>query len=170
MKQYLRSSVVVLLVIVVTLVAFGQQSEGQQRRSQFFKNFLQRQNKAVETILVQAGKLKTDLDEMTTNIGRRQDLSKAQGFNFREEWAKTSEEMQKKRELIEQQVMKLTPPSQLRAEHQESIAELQSIHALAVEEKAEKTAKHLEELIAKRNKEFGDTMQKLGFPAGRPMR
>jgi hypothetical protein len=170
MKQYLTSSVVVLLVIAAALVAFGQQSERQQRGAQFRQKFLQRQTSAVETILEQAGKMKTDLDEMVTSLGRRTDPSKNEGFNFREEWGKKFEEWQETREVIEQQLWKLTPPSQLRAEHNESIAELQFIHEQAVEEKAEKTAKYLEELIAKRSKEFGDTMKKLGFPASRQSR
>ncbi|MHC4538314.1 MAG: hypothetical protein ACYS74_00860 [Planctomycetota bacterium] len=72
----------------------------------------------------------------------------------RQEWWKILE-------VIEQQVVKLVPPDRLRARHQESIAELQAIHALAVEEKAEKTTKHLEELIARRNKDFEDNMEKL---------
>jgi len=167
MKQHLRSSVVALVVIVAALVAFGQQSE----RGPLAPQFLQRQTRAVETILEQAGKMKTDLDEMF-KLGESfaRHPSKEEGFNFRKEWGKTLEELQEKREVIEQQVLKLTPPSQLRAEHRESIAELQAIQALATTEKAEKTGKHIEELIANRNKEFGETMKKLGFPAGRPRR
>lgn len=169
MKQHLMSSVVTLVVIAAALVAFGQQSE----RGPLSPQFLKRQTRAVETILEQAGKMKTDLDEMFKlgeSLVSNQEPSKEEGRNFRKEWGKTLEELQEKREVIEQQIMKLTPPSQLRADHKESIAELQSIHALAVAEKAEKTTKHLEELIAKRNKEFGDTMQKLGFPAGKRRR
>ncbi|MHC4559256.1 MAG: hypothetical protein ACYTFW_15260 [Planctomycetota bacterium] len=162
MKRYLISSVVALVVLVVALVAFGQQSERRQRRTQYFQGVA----KAIETIQEQAGKLKTVLEEtakLGKSIGNWQDLSEEERDKFREEMEKTREEWQEILEVIEQQFVILTPPRQLRAEHEESIAKLQAIHTLAVEEKAEKTTKHIEELIAKRNKEYEDTMKKLGL-------
>jgi len=71
---------------------------------------------------------------------------------------------------FERQVTILKGRRQLDTEHEESIAEIQAIYALATSEKAEKTAKRLEELIAKRNKEHEDTMQKLGLEQFGPRR
>jgi hypothetical protein len=164
MKRYLISSVAVLLVLALAWIAFGQeQSERAQRRARY----RDAQKKAIEVIQEQAGKLKPAFEEaVKRGEGFRnwQDLSEEERSKFREEWIKKREEWEKMIETIEKQLTTLKWPRRLKAEHGESIAELRAIHALAVEEKAEKTTKHLEELIAKRNKEFEDTMEKLGVP------
>jgi len=59
MKRYLISTVVVLVVLAVALVAFGQQAEWRKRMAQY----RQAQTKAIETIQGQAGKLKVALEE-----------------------------------------------------------------------------------------------------------
>jgi uncharacterized Ntn-hydrolase superfamily protein len=73
------------------------------------------------------------------------------------------EERQQALAVIEQQVVRLKGPRQLRTEHEESIDELRSIQELAKKENANETAKHVEELIAKRQKEYEATIEKLGF-------
>ena len=165
MKKYLISTVAVLLVLAVAWIAFGQeQSERAQRRAQRMAR-IQAATKVIETIQEQAGKLKTALEEgaIFGSIGSRQDLSEEERAKLREEVMKNREEWWKMLAVIEQQFTIPKGRRQRDREHEESIAELQTIQALATTEKAEKTAKRLEELIAKRNKEHEDTMQKLGL-------
>ena len=162
MKRYLISIVVILVVLAVALVAFGQQAEWRQRMAQY----RQAQTKAIETIQEQAGKMKTALEESargSESFSRWQELSEDERAKLRERYTKMREERQQALAAIEQQVTILKGRRQLDREHEESIAELQTIQALATTEKAEKTAKRLEELIANRNKEHEDTMQKLGL-------
>lgn len=172
MKQHLGSSVVVPVVVAAALVAFGRQSESRQSRRELVVAYFKAQPKAIEVIQEQAGKLEMAIREYGRSskiAGPRQNLSEEERDNLRREsgntLAKRREVFFEALEVIEQQILKLTYPQRHREKHEESIAELRAIHALATEEKAEKTTKHLEELIAKRNKEFADTLQRIGLPA-----
>jgi len=161
MKRYLISAVVVLLVLALAWVAFGQE---QSERAQRFAQYRQAQTKAIELIQEQAAKLKTALEESTRrDWSNWRDLSEEERAKLRERFMKMRQERQQALAVIEQQVVRLKGPRQLSTEHEESIAELQAIHELAVKEKATETAKHVEELIAKRNKTYEDTVQELGF-------
>lgn len=160
MKRYLISAVVVLVVLAAAWIVFGQE---QSERSQRFAQYRQAQTKAIELIGQQAAKLKAGMEALTMPEGFA-DLSEEEKAKLREKFIKMREERQQALAVIEQQIMVLKGRRQLDQEHEESIAELQAIHELAVDEKATKTAKHIEELIAKRNREFEDTMQKLGLP------
>jgi len=161
MKRYLISTVAILIVITVALVAFGQDREQWRQR---MAQYRERQNKAIEAIGQQVAKLKAGMEApMPRTEGGFQDMTEEERANFRERFMKMREERQQALAAIEQHIMVLKGRRQLDREQEESIAELQSIQALAASEKAEKTAKRLEELIAKRNKEYEDTMQKLGL-------
>jgi len=167
MKRYLISTVVILVVLAVAWVAFGQQQSEQAQR---FAQYRQAQTKAIEVIQAQAARLKAGMETPRFDRSRWQDMSDEERNNLRERFTKMREERQQALAAIEQQVMRLKGRRQLDREHEESIAELQTIQALATTEKAEKTAKRLEELIAKRNKEYEDTMQKLGLERFGPRR
>ena len=161
MKRYLISTVVVLAVLAVALVAFGQGAEEWRQR---MAQFRQAQVKAIEVMEQQVAKLKTGMEQPAGfDPSRFQEMSEEEQAKFREERMKRREERQQALGVIEKQITRLKGPRQLRTEHEESIAELQAIHALAVKENAKETAKRLEDIIAKRNKAFEDTMQKLGF-------
>ncbi len=160
MKRYLISTVVVLVVLTMVWIAFGQQSE----RAQRFARYRQAQQKAVEAIEEQVGKLKASMEERSRrDRGSWQDLSEEERTKLRERYSKMREERMEVLAAIEQQLMILKGRRQLEAEREESLGELQAIHKLAVDEKAEETAKRLMQLILKRNKEFEATMQKLGL-------
>ena len=160
MKRYVISSLVVLVVLAMVWAAFGQQEERRQR----YSRYRQAQQKAVEAIQKQVEKLKASMEETTSrDRGRWQDLSEDERAKLRERYSKMRDERLKVLAAIGQQVTILKGRRQLEAEHEESIAELQAIRRLAVEEKAEETAKRLMQLILKRNKEFEATMQKLGL-------
>ena len=161
MKRYIISTVAVLVVLAVAWIAFGQE---QSERGQRMAQYRQAQLKAIEAIQEQAGKLKADMEETSRpDFSNWQNLSEEERAKLRERFRKMREERQQALAVIEQRIMVLKGRRQLDTEHEESVAELQAIHSLAVSEKAEKTAKRLEELIAKRNKEHEDAMQKLGL-------
>ena len=163
MNRYLISSVAVLVILAVAWIAFGQQ---QSERAQRYAQYRQAQLKAIEAIQEQAGKLKTALEESakrSESFRNWQELSEEERAKLRERFTKMREERQQALAAIEQRVMVLKGRRQLDTEHEESIAELQAVHSLAVNEKAKQTAKRLEELIAKRNKEHEDAMKKLGL-------
>jgi len=160
MKRYLMSAVVVLMVLALVWVAFGQEESD---RAQRMAQYRQAQMKAIEAIQEQTAKLKAGVEASSFDRSRFQELSEEEKAKLKETFTKVREERQQALAAIEQQIMILKGRRQLDREHEESIAELQEIQALATSEKAEKTAKHLEELIAKHNKEYEDTMQKLGL-------
>lgn len=167
MKRYLMSAVVVLVVLSLVWIAFGQE---QSDRAQRFARYRQAQTNAIEAIQAQAAKLKAGMEAPRFDRSRWQDMSEEERAKLRETFTKMREERQQALAVIERQVTILKGRRQLDREHEESIAEIQAIYALARSEKAEKTAKRLEELIAKRNKEHEDTMQKLGLEQFGPRR
>jgi septal ring factor EnvC (AmiA/AmiB activator) len=167
MKRYLISGVIILTMVAVSWVAFGQpQGDFRERMAKM----REAQAKAVEIIQQQAAKLATSMEPPAFDRDRFQEMSDEEREKFREQMMKQREERQQALAAIEQQVMVLKGRRSLQQEHDASIAELKEIQALATKEKAAETAKRLEKLIAKRNKEFEDTIQKLGIPdmPGRP--
>jgi DNA anti-recombination protein RmuC len=165
MKRYLITTVVVL---AAAWIAFGQE---QSERAQRMARFRQEQLKAIEAIQEQAAKLKAGMEQMPRpDFGRWQDLSEEERNQLRERFTKMREERQKALETIEQQVVRLKGPRQLRTEHEESINELKRIQELAQKENADETAKHVEELIAERQEKFEQTLKKLGFDQFGPRR
>ena len=159
MKRYLILSVVVLTVLAAAWMVFGQE---QSERAQRFAQYRQAQTKAIEMIQEQAARLKAGMEAQMRPEGYA-DLSEEEKAKLKEKFAKMREERQQALEVIEQQVLILKGRRQLDQEHEESVAELQTIVELATKEKATETTNHVEKLIAKRNKEFEDTMQKLGL-------
>jgi len=164
MKKHLISAVAILAVLVMTWAAFGQQDQDERRQRR--ARMREAQGAAIEAIQDQAAKIKSSFEESARARGDRsswQDLSEDERAERRERFMKMREEQQKAIEVIEQQIVLLKGPRQLRTEHEASIEQLQAIQALAVKEQAKETAKHVEEMIAKRNKEFEEMMEKLGF-------
>jgi DNA anti-recombination protein RmuC len=165
MKRYLIPT---LVVLAAAWIVFGQE---QTERAQRWARNRQVQAEAIETIQEQAGKLKAAMEEAPPPDSRRwQDLSEEERNQRRERFMKMREERQKTLETIEQEVVRLKGPRQLRTEHEESINELKKIQELAQGEDADETAKHVEQLIAKRQEEFEKTVKKLGFDQFGPRR
>jgi hypothetical protein len=149
------------VVLVTVWAAFGQQKEKKEGSQRSAKS-RQTQLEAVKIIQEQAAKLKADMEAPAAKP-EGQELSAEEKAKLKESFTKMREERMKAVAVIEQQIAKLKGQRQLKTEHEESLSELQEIHKLAVKEKAEETAKRIMELIIKRNKEFEDTMTKLGF-------
>jgi DNA anti-recombination protein RmuC len=159
-KNYLISTAVIL---ALAWIAFGQeQSEWAQR----WARYREAQGKAIAAIQEQAEKLKTAFEESAKRMAsfrNWQDLSEDERAKLREEGAKRREEWGKMLEEIEQQVAMLKGRRQLSAEHEEAIAEFKKIQEMAEKENADETAKHIEELIAKRQEAFEETLRRLGL-------
>ena len=169
MKKYLISTVAVIIVLAVVLVAFGQQ-ERPRMRGGF--NREARQN-AIATIETQLAKLKEGMGQQPTfDRSRFQEMTDEERAEFREQMMKRREAQQAALAAIEQQVMILKGGRQLQTEHDEAMAELQTIHAQAEKEEASKTAKSIQALIDKRTKKLEETAEKLGIRLrrGRRMR
>jgi len=161
MKRYLISIIAFLVVLAVVLVAFGQEERPRMRGG--FMNREAQQN-AIAAIEKQLGKLKTSMEaSMPRPEGGFQEMSEEERAKFREQMMKQREQQAAVVAAIEQQVMILKGGRQLQAEHDEAMAELQAIHALAVKEKATETAKSIQALIDKRTKTLEDTAEKLGI-------
>jgi len=161
MRKYVISSVAVLVVLAACWVVFGQQ-EGQRQR---FGQYREAQMKAIEVIQAQSAKLKAAWEEAAKESQGRdfQNLSEEERTKLRETFTKRREEQQKMVAAIEQEVARLKGPRRLRTEFDESMADLKAILDKAKEEKAQGTAELLDKLIAKKQKQLDDTLQKLGF-------
>jgi DNA anti-recombination protein RmuC len=184
MKKYLISAVAVLVVLAVTLGMYAQaqaageagegRDEGPQGRIRGgMMRYTERLQAAVTEIETQVAKLKENMKaqaEMPRFRGGQEGderPSEEEITKMREQRTKMREQQQAAVAIIEQQLM-ILKGNQLQTEHEESIAELEAVHKIAMEEKAEKTAKRIQDMIAKRNKAFQDTVEKLGIRLRRP--
>jgi len=117
----------------------------------------QEQLKAIEAIEEQLAKLKAAMRSMGTEDRRRfRDLSEEERVKLREQMVKAGQERQRAIRAIEEQLATLRGPGrpqQPQAGRQPSIGELKAIHDLAVKEEATQTAKRLERLIARYQRE-----------------
>ena len=127
------------------------------------------QLKAIEEIQGQVAKLKAAIEAMPGPEERSKwrDLSEEERTKLRERMGGVFRERQQAIRAIEEQIAELRGPRPPSAESQERIRELRAIHALAVEEKAEKTAERLQRLIARYQGESGDRPRE---PGQRPER
>jgi hypothetical protein len=167
MKRYLITSIAVIVVLTVALVAFGQQNQGERPRMRGGFNREAQQN-AVATIETELAKIKKSMETpMQMPEGGFQNMSEEERTKFREQRMKEREEQTAALDKIEQQIMILKGGRQLQQEHQAKIDELQTIQAMAQKENATKTAKYVEDMIAKSNKDFEAMAEKLGIRLGR---
>jgi len=116
----------------------------------------QEQLKAIEAIEEQVAKLKAAMQSTGREArGSFRDLSEEERAKLRERMVKAGQERQGAIRAIEEQLAKLRGPGRPQAGRQPSIGELKAIHGLAVKEKATQTAKRLERLIARYQREPG---------------
>jgi len=117
----------------------------------------QEQLKAIEAIEEQLAKLKAAIEAIPGREyrSRFRDLSEEERTKLREKMAKAGRDRQTAIRTIEQQLATLRGPGRPQAGRQPSIIELKVIHGLAVKEKATQTARRLERLIARYQRESG---------------
>jgi hypothetical protein len=139
MKRYVVSIVILLVVTSAARAAPAEKEKGK--------------GKAQDVILVQPGGRKAPEE-----LGRRARLSgeemKAERRRGRDEFARGMMHREQLRKLDEQ-------INQRRGEHERFVGELKAIKKLALEEKAEKTAKRIQELIDKSTGRFNEDVGKL---------
>ncbi len=168
MKRYLITSVAVVAVLAVVMVASGQGPQGERPRMGRGGFNSEAQQNAITAIEAELAKIKKSMEtQMPRPEGGFQDMSEEERQKFRDQRMKQREEQAAALATIEQQIMILKGGRQLQEEHQQKIEELQAIQTMATNEKATKTAKHVEEMIAKSNKDFEAMAEKLGIRLGR---
>lgn len=123
----------------------------------------ERQIEAVSAIEQQLGKIKQQLESPSRDRQRWQEMSEEERTKLREQYRKVREQRQQSIGLIEEQLGKLKGRRRIQELHDNGIAKLKTIHALAVKEKATETAAAIEKMIAERNKGFKEKMEKLGM-------
>jgi len=179
MKRYLIPIIAVLVVLAVTLVAFGQaedrarQREGmrerfqnmsEEERAKFREQMRARggfgrggflssedQQKAIKVIEAQLAKLKAA--QITRPTGGFRDLPEDERAKIMEKYRKVRQERQQALQTIIAQVARLQGRRQPAAEAGQyiivNVGDLKPIQAAAVKEKAKETAQLLDRLIAR---------------------
>jgi len=124
------------------------------------------QLKVIAAVEEQIAKLKALIESQAgpEEFAKMRELPEEERTKLREKFAKAREERQKAVEAIEQNIVKLRGERPAIEEHQKFIAELQAIRELATKEKAGETAKRIEQLIERRQKEF--ELKSPGMPGG----
>ena len=165
MKRYFILTVAVLSVVALTLGVYAQPQGGGQGGGRMRGGFGNReaQQAAITAIEAQLAKLKSSMEAQPERPqGNFQDMSDEERTKFREAMMKQREEQAAILAVIDDQVM-ILKGRQLQTEHEQAMEELQAIQAMAQSENATKTAKHVEELIAKKNQAFEQKAEKLGI-------
>jgi len=165
MKRYLISSVAVLTVLAVALIAFGQpQGDFRERMAKM----REAQAKALEVIQQQVAALKKGMEQPAFDRSRFQEMSDEEREKFREERMKAREARQTAISMIITQVALLQGQPQP-AEGERYIlvntAALKAVQGLATKEKATETAERIKELLEPPRRGFGG---RRGQPGERP--
>ena len=184
MKRYLILTTVVLAVLLTAWTVFAQGTpagegakvvrpadvnrpalpEGRPARPRGMGMDRGEQMKAVAAIEEQVAKLKALIEAQpgTEEFAKMKELSEEERTKTREKFAKAREERQNVLNAIEQNIAKLRG-GRPRVEQQQLVDELQAIRDMAREEKAEQTAKRLEQLLERQK---GPEGRLQGPPAG----
>ena len=158
MKKYLITTIAVLAVLAVVLTAFGQEDRPRMRGGMG----REAQQNAIAAIEAKCAEFKKGMEQQPAfNREQFQEMSDEERTKFREQMRERREKQAEIVATIEQQVMILKGGRRLQTEHDESMAELQAIHAQAVKEEATETAKSIQALIDKRTKKLEGTAEKL---------
>lgn len=151
MKRYLISIVIVLVVLVTAWPVFAQAQAGERRTTRPPATGREGRGRVGALSPEEAARLRE----------RWRDMSEEEREQFRarmrERFETGRQGMGRRGEMraFEQQIAKL------KAEHEESVGELKAILELAKKEKASETAKRLQKLISKHQKEFDDRLKAL---------
>jgi len=153
MKRYAVSTVVVLVVLALVLVSFGQEQgarQGGQGRGGFMSS--EERAKAIEAIEAQLAKLKAQATT-TRPQGSLQDMSEEERAKFTEKMTAAREERNKALQIIMAQVAAIQGRREPAPEGAQYLiiatTDLKPIQDSAVKEKATETAKLLEGLATR---------------------
>ena len=163
MKRYLIPTITVLLVLAVTLAAFGQAERRAGRRPRMSQ---EERLKAIKAIEIQLAKLK-EAPQMPRPTGGFADMSEEERTKFIEQMRKVRQEQQKVFQTILAQVYRLQGRRPPEEEGSQFILinteDLKPIQEAAKKEKAEETTQLLQRLIAR-----GTGRGFRGGPGGQP--
>jgi len=156
MKKYLISSVVVLTVLAVALIAFGQpQGDFRERMARM----REAQSKAIEVIQQQVAELKKGMEQPPAfDPNRFQEMSDEEREKFREERRKAFEARQTAINTIITQVAILQgQPQPAEGERYVLVntADLKAVQELATKEKATETTERIKGLLEPPRRGFG---------------
>jgi hypothetical protein len=169
MKKYFILTVAVMAVVAMTLGVYAQPQggagAGAGRMRGGFGNQEAQQN-AVAAIEAQLAKLKAGMTAQPARPENFQDMSEEERTKFRDAMMKQREEQAAILAAIDDQIM-ILKGRQVQTEHEAAMEELQAIQVMAASENAPKTAKYVEEMIAKKNQAFQEKAEKLGIRLGR---
>jgi len=142
MKRHLISTVVVLVVLAVSWIAFGQQQSDFRER---MAKMREAQTKALEVIGQQVAKLKEGMQPPAFDRSRFQEMSEEERNKYMEERRKAREAQQASLNTIIAQIAVLQGRMEPLAEGEQLIivntADLKAIVKLAEKEKAKETAR-----------------------------
>jgi uncharacterized membrane protein len=155
MKRYAVSTVVVLMVLALVLVSFGQQQGTRQGQGQSRGGFMssEERTKAIEAIEAQLAKLKAGSQSTGFNRESFQNMSEEERTKAMEKYRQAREERDKALQVIIGQVAALQGRREPAPEGAQYLiiatTDLKPIQDAAVKEKATETAKLLEGLVAR---------------------
>lgn len=160
MKRHLIFTIVVAVVLTLVLTVYGQEQR-ERMRGGFGREAQQNAITAIEAQIATLKKAMTPPADFDPS--RFRDMSDEERAKFREQMMKMREAQQASIAAIEDQIKILKGGRQLMVEHEEAMAELQAIRAMAEKEKATETAKSIQALIDKKTKALEDSAEKLGI-------
>lgn len=189
MKKYVISGFVALTVFITILSASGQPASGNhqtgqiERMEQKWQNLseqekeklrakiqdrtltrgsgLEGQLEAVKKIEQQVTKLKAAIESMIQSRNQYRNASEQEKVSISKKVAQATQTRQQTVNAIEKELegLRYQRPRQQLSEPQINIKDLQTIYRLALKEKATETAKSLENLITKTQKEESQTQK-----------
>lgn len=167
MKRYLISSIVILTVLAMTWIAFGQPQGDFRER---IARMREAQSKAVEAIQQQVAVLKKGMEQPAFDRSRFQEMSDEEREKFREERRKAFGARRTAISTIIAQTAVLQGRPQP-AEGERYIlvntTDLKAVAELAMKEKATETTERIKEILEPPRRGFGG---RRGQPGERPMR
>ena len=151
MKKHLISTITVLVVLALVLVAFGQEEGSRRGRGGFMGR--EERLKSIKAIEEQLAKLKEEGQRPAFDRESFQNMSEEERTKYREQRMKVSQERQRTLQTIIAQVARIQGRRQPPVEGERflilSTNDLKPIQASATKEKAKETAQLLERLIAR---------------------
>ena len=162
MNRHWIGVLTVTMILSGALAAVAQQEDAARQR---WEQRREAQNKAIQTILADAVKLRAAFEEAGRTMptpAQWESMSDEERNKLRETAKARWDEQQKIVSDIEEQIAVLKGPRQLKFKQDEAVQELADIRALAKQEKAQKTAERLQGLIDRRQAEYEQILQKIG--------
>jgi ABC-type multidrug transport system fused ATPase/permease subunit len=158
MKKRWSIVIALVLVLLITWVAFGQAGGGGQQR---FAQQREAQMKAAASLQENAAKLRAMMDASAKAMQGRsfQDMTEEDRTKMREQ----RQEQQKLVAAMEQDLARLKGVRQMLTEEDQTVAPLKDILASAQKENAKETAAKVEKLMADRQKAFEDKVKAMGY-------